>query len=105
MNIVYRNATGNVRINVIFRRVRLTVVAVNKQGVLNIISGCFYSSQILIKLKNSTHIFEKSSNITFHENPSNGSGVVPCGRTDSHCEAKSLFFRKAANAPKNRSTL
>ena len=31
----------------------------------------------------SWQIFEKSSNIKFHENPSSGSRVVPCGRTDT----------------------
>jgi len=30
----------------------------------------------------SGQIFEKSSNIKFYENPSSGSRVVPCGRTD-----------------------
>jgi hypothetical protein len=32
---------------------------------------------------NETWIFEKYSNIKFHENPSGGSRVVPCGRTDT----------------------
>jgi len=31
-------------------------------------------------------IFQKFSNITFHENASGGSGVAPCGRTDKHDE-------------------
>jgi hypothetical protein len=39
-------------------------------------------STILMKLEFSRQIFEKSSNITFHENPSNGSRAVPCGRTN-----------------------
>ena len=39
--------------------------------------------QILMKLEFSRHIFEKYSNIKFHENPSSGR-VVPCGRTDRH---------------------
>jgi len=30
----------------------------------------------------SRDIFEKHWNIKFHENPSSGSRVVPCGRTD-----------------------
>jgi hypothetical protein len=33
-------------------------------------------------LEFSRQIFEKYSNIKFHENPFNGSRVVPCGRTD-----------------------
>jgi len=34
---------------------------------------------ILLKLEPSTHIFEKYSDIKFHENPSSGSRVFPCG--------------------------
>jgi len=29
-------------------------------------------------------VFEKYSTIKFHQNPSVGSRVVPCGRTDRH---------------------
>jgi hypothetical protein len=52
--------------------------------------------QILIKFEISRQIFEKYSNIKFHENPSNGSWVVLCGRKDResdgrHDEAKSSF--------------
>jgi len=43
-----------------------------------------YFCQILMKLKFSREIFEKSSNIKFHENPSTGNRVVPCGRADGH---------------------
>jgi len=42
-------------------------------------------------LEFSRQIFEKSSNMKFHENSSSGSGVVPCGRTDRHDEANSCF--------------
>ena len=35
-----------------------------------------------MKLEFSHNIFEKSSNIKFHENPTSWSGVVPCGQTD-----------------------
>ena len=38
---------------------------------------------------NSRQIFEKSSNIEFHEPPSSGSRVVPCGQTDRHDEGNS----------------
>ena len=41
-----------------------------------------YSCQILMKLEFSPQIFDKYPNIKFHENPSSGSRVVPCGRTD-----------------------
>jgi hypothetical protein len=41
-----------------------------------------YFCPIFIKLKLSRQIFGKCSNIKFHENPSTGSRVVPCGQTD-----------------------
>ena len=57
-----------------------------------------------MELKLSRLIFEKYSNIKFHENPFSGSRVVPCGwtdrRTDRHDEVNSLF-RNFANGPQN----
>jgi hypothetical protein len=44
-------------------------------------STCF-SYLILTKFKFSPQVFEKFSNIKFHENPSRGCRVVLCGRTD-----------------------
>jgi hypothetical protein len=41
-----------------------------------------YSYSILIKLEFYIQVFEKYSNIRFHENPSSGSRVVPCGQAD-----------------------
>jgi len=41
-----------------------------------------YSCQILIKLEFSRYIFEKYSNINFHENPYSDSRFVPRGQTD-----------------------
>ena len=41
-----------------------------------------YSRQILIKLEFSQHIFEKCSNIKFHEHSFSESRVVTCGRRD-----------------------
>ena len=41
-----------------------------------------YSCRILVKLEFSVQIFEKSSSTKFHQNSSNGSRVVPRGRTD-----------------------
>jgi len=38
---------------------------------------------ILIKFEIFRWIFEKYSNIKFDENPSSGSQVVPCGRTET----------------------
>ena len=52
--------------------------------------------QNFMKLEFSRQISEKYSNIRFHENPSSGSRVVLCGRTnwqtDRHNEANSLPF-------------
>jgi hypothetical protein len=45
-----------------------------------------YSCRNLIKLEFSRWIFKKSSNIKFHENPSSGSRVVPCRRTDGQTD-------------------
>ena len=57
--------------------------------------------RFLIKLEFSEHIFEKYANVEFHENPSNGSRVVPCGRTDGHEKNNSpFFFRNSANGLK-----
>jgi len=47
----------------------------------------------------SRQIFEKSSNIKFHENPSIGSRVIPCVRTDM--KKLTVAFRNMVNAPKN----
>jgi hypothetical protein len=46
-----------------------------------------YFCRTLIKVELLRHIFEKVSNIKFHQNPWTGSRVVPCGRTDGHDEA------------------
>ena len=49
------------------------------------------------RLEFSRQIFEKYSDIKFHENPSSGSRVVQCGRTDGrtdrHDEADSRFWQ------------
>ena len=50
-----------------------------------------YSSQILMKHEFSRKIFEKYSNIKFHENPASGSLIFPCGETGRHDEANSRF--------------
>jgi len=52
--------------------------------------------RILMKRKFSRQILKKYSNVKFHENPSSGSWVIPCERTDWH-----VAFRNFANAPKN----
>ena len=54
-----------------------------------------YCCPILMKLEFSGQMFEKLSNIKFHENLSSGSPVGPRGRaggrTDRHDEANSRF--------------
>jgi len=55
-----------------------------------------------MKLEPPRQIFEKNSNIKTHENPSSGSPVVPCRRTDGQTDMTKLIvvFRNFANAPK-----
>jgi hypothetical protein len=50
-----------------------------------------YCCQILMKLEFCRRIFEKYSNVKFHENPSIGSGVVPCGQTDRQADMTTLI--------------
>jgi phosphoribosylaminoimidazole-succinocarboxamide synthase len=51
-----------------------------------------------MKLEDGQQIFEKYSNIKSHENPSSGSRVVPCRRTDM--TKLTVIFRNFANGPK-----
>ena len=41
-----------------------------------------------MKLAISVQVFEKSSNIKFHENLSSGSRVLPCGQTDRQTDGR-----------------
>jgi hypothetical protein len=51
------------------------------------------SKEIFLKLKFFGQIFEKYSNINFHENPTVGTEFFHAdGQTDKHDEASSLFF-------------
>ena len=52
--------------------------------------------------RNSCHIFEKYSNIKFHENTFSGSQVVACGQTDTTKLA--ITFGNFADAPNVRSS-
>ena len=56
--------------------------------------------RFLIKLEFSKHIFEKSSNIIFHENMSSGSLSVPYWQTDKM--KLTVAFCNFANMPKER---
>ena len=58
-----------------------------------------YSCYILMKLELSRQIFEKYPNIKFHENPFDGSRVVPCGQTGKQTDMTELIvaFRNFAN--------
>jgi hypothetical protein len=55
-----------------------------------------------MKLEFCKQIFEKSSDITFHEDPSSGSRVIPCVWTDGQTDSTKLIvtFRNFANAHK-----
>ena len=46
---------------------------------------------ILVKLELSRQIFEKVSNVKLHKNPSSGSRVVSCGRTDRRTDMTKLI--------------
>ena len=74
-------------------------VRYDQKCVLVFMQSTRYSCPILI-FEFSRNIFEKSSNIKFHENQYSGSQVVPCGRTDG-CDEANNRFSQFANAPKN----
>jgi hypothetical protein len=52
-----------------------------------------------MKVVFSRQIFEKVSNIKFHQNSFSGSRVIPCGRTD--ITKLIVVFRNFVNAPRN----
>jgi len=56
-----------------------------------------------VKLEISEQVFEKYSNIKFHENPPSGSRVVPRGQTNGGTDMTKLpvASRNCVNAPKN----
>jgi hypothetical protein len=49
-------------------------------------SSTVYYCPILMKLEFSRQLFEKYSDIKFNENPSSGSGDVPCGLSDGRTD-------------------
>jgi len=66
-----------------------------------------YSCPVLMKPDFFEHIYEKYSNIKFHENPSIGSRVVLCGRMDGRLDRRTdmtqliVLLRDFAKEPKN----
>ena len=56
-----------------------------------------------MKRKPSWQIFEKYSNVKFHESPSSGSRVVPCGQADWQTDMTNviLSFRNFVIVPNN----
>jgi len=54
-----------------------------------------------MKIEIFRHIFEKYTNIKFHENPSSDSQVVPCGQRDVRTDMTKITvaFRNFANEP------
>ena len=48
--------------------------------------------QLLMKVEFSRQIFEKYPYIKLHENPSIGSRLVPCGRTDGQTDMTKITF-------------
>jgi len=58
-----------------------------------------YTCQIVIKLEFFRQIFEKYSNVKFHENPCR---IFPCRRTDM--KKLLVAFRNSAAAPKKYET-
>ena len=58
--------------------------------------------QILMEPEFSAHMLEESATVKFHENPSSGSRVVPCGGSDVQTDMTKLkvALRNSANAPK-----
>jgi hypothetical protein len=56
-------------------------------------------------LEFSRQIFEKSSNIKFHENPSSVSRVVPCGRTDRQTDRQTAMLKLVVSSRKRGKAL
>ena len=64
--------------------------------------GLHVECQLSLSKFNKTSVFstyfKKFLNIIFHENPSSGSRVFPCGRTNMR--KPTVAFRNVPNAPK-----
>ena len=81
----------------------LILRVIQRDIVINVKTSVCKVSVILVgflkKLEFSQQIFQKSSNIKVHQNPSSGSQVVPCGQTDMM--KLIVACRNFANLPKN----
>jgi len=55
--------------------------------------------QIVMRHEHSRKMLEKYPNLKFHENPSIGNRVVPCGRQDRDDEADSSFWQICPKIP------
>ena len=67
--------------------------------------GTRYSCHVLMKLRFSGQFFEKKKlEYQISSNPSGGSRIVLCGRTDGRTDITKLIvaFRNFVNAPKNK---
>jgi len=64
-----------------------------------------YYFQVLMKCEFSRQIPENASNIKFHENPSSGSQIFRCGRTDRQDEVNSGYSYNKATRCTNFSNL
>jgi hypothetical protein len=55
-----------------------------------------------MKVEFSRQIFDKYSNVNFHENPFSRSRVILCGETDGHDKANSCFSQFGERAKNDR---
>ena len=72
-----------------------------ERHVIKNVHWCSYKVYVVLVVFNkavSRQIFGKYSDISFYENPSGGSRVVPCGRTDR--KNLTFAFRHFVKAPK-----
>jgi hypothetical protein len=73
----------------------------NEQNMIENVCSILSSCQILMKLEFSQYIFEKYSNIKFHENQPSGSQTVVCRWTDMKLIVAFHNFVNVPNKPKN----